>query len=191
MALDSTISGWKSAGTYRVEIDQSVINNDQINVSNLRLVVGFSKQGPINTPILITNSKQFTNLFGQIDRSLETKGSYFHRTVLTCLSAGPVLVLNLLNIDPDTDQVQEKTFSVSTSNVNKDTITLPLLGCYNTDKFSCNTDYLKNQHHAANQTSYDTIQSKNTNAPTYAEILRYQPQTHPAYTKRATYYNPI
>lgn len=135
MALDSTISGWKSAGTYRVEIDQTVINNDQINVGNTRLVVGFSKQGPINTPILITNSKQFTNLFGQIDRSLENKGSYFHRTVLTCLSAGPVLVLNLLNIDPDTDQVQEKTFSVSTSKANKDMITLPLLGCYNTDKF--------------------------------------------------------
>lgn len=135
MALDAELSNLKSAGTYRFERDLSTISNDTTNYSNLRLVVGFSKVGPFNTPMLVTNSAQFVKLYGPIDRSLEKKGSFFHRSCLVALSAGPILCLNLLNLDPDIDQVPQKSFSVNTQFYNKPKVTLPLISVYDTDKF--------------------------------------------------------
>lgn len=135
MALDAELSNLKSAGTYRFERDLSTISNDTTTYSNLRLVVGFSKIGPFNTPMLVTNSAQFVKLYGPIDRSLEKRGSYFHRSCLVALSAGPILCLNLLNLDPDIDQVPQKSFSVNTKYFNKPLVTLPLISIYDTDKF--------------------------------------------------------
>lgn len=91
----------RSAGTYRFEYDRSqVVNGASATVSNLRLIVGFSKKGPFNTPVYIDSTTQFNRLFGSIDRSLEKKGSFFHRSCLTALSAGPILVLNLHAFNP-------------------------------------------------------------------------------------------
>lgn len=135
MALDAELINLKSAGTYRFERDKSEISNDVITVSNLRLVVGFSKTGPFNTVKLVTSTAQFIKLYGNIDRSLEKKGSFFHRSALVALSVGPILCLNLLNLDPDRDQVVEKSFSVNSGDVNKLSVTLPLQSLYNTDKF--------------------------------------------------------
>ena len=135
MALDAELINLKSAGTYRFERDKSEISNDVTTISNLRLVVGFSKMGPFNTVKLVTSPAQFIKLYGNIDRSLEKRGSFFHRSALTALSAGPILCLNLLNLDPDEDQVVEKSFSVSVSDTNKPSVTLPLQSLYNTDKF--------------------------------------------------------
>ena len=135
MALDAELINLKSAGTYRFERDKSEISNDVTTISNLRLVVGFSKMGPFNTVKLVTSPAQFIKLYGNIDRSLEKRGSFFHRSALAALSAGPILCLNLLNLDPDEDQVVEKSFSVSTGDTNKPSVTLPLQSLYNTDKF--------------------------------------------------------
>lgn len=135
MALDAELSNLKSAGTYRFERDLSTISNDTTTYSNLRLVVGFSKVGPFNTPMLVTNTAQFVKLYGPIDRSLEKRGSFFHRSCLVALSAGPILCLNLLNLDPDIDQVPQKSFSVNTKYFNKPLVTLPLISIYDTDKF--------------------------------------------------------
>ncbi len=135
MALDAELFNLKSAGTYRFERDKSEISNDVTTISNLRLVVGFSKMGPFNTVKLVTSSPQFIKLYGNIDRSLEKRGSFFHRSALAALSAGPILCLNLLNLDPDKDQVVEKSFSVSAGDTNKPSVTLPLQSLYNTDKF--------------------------------------------------------
>ena len=136
MALDAELFNLKSAGTYRFERDKSEISNDvATTISNLRLVVGFSKMGPFNTVKLVTSPTQFIKLYGNIDRSLEKKGSFFHRSALAALSAGPILCLNLLNLDPDKDQVVEKSFSVSAGDTNKPSVTLPLQSLYNTDKF--------------------------------------------------------
>ena len=51
MALNLNLSQFKSAGVYTIEIDQS----QQITVASqsLRLVPGFSKVGPFNTPVFI------------------------------------------------------------------------------------------------------------------------------------------
>ena len=135
MALDAELINLKSAGTYRFERDKSEISNDIATVSNLRLVAGFSKMGPFNTVKLVTSTAQFIKLYGNIDRSLEKKGSFFHRSALVALSTGPILCLNLMNLDPDRDQVVEKSFSVSSGEVNKLSVTLPLQSLYNTDKF--------------------------------------------------------
>lgn len=136
MALDAELINLKSAGSYRFERDKSEISNNNANViSNIRLVVGFSKMGPFNTVKLVTSPAQFIKLYGNIDRSLEKKGSFFHRSALVALSNGPILCLNLLNLNPDEDQVVEKSFSVGASDVNKKSITLPLQSLYNTDKF--------------------------------------------------------
>lgn len=135
MALDSELLNLRSAGTYRFERDLSTISNDTTSYSNLRLVVGFSKIGPFNTPKLVTSASQFIKLYGNIDRSLEKKGSYFHRSALVALNTSPILCLNLLNLDPDKDQIQTQVFSVNTVSDNKKKITLPVTGVYNTDKF--------------------------------------------------------
>ena len=135
MALSSVLLDLKSAGTYRSERDLSTISNETTTYSNLRLVVGFSKKGPFNSPVLVKSQSEFINLFGNIDRSLEKKGSFFHRSALVALSVGPILALNLVNLDPDIDQVVEKSFSASMVKSNKNLVTLPLTSVYNTDKF--------------------------------------------------------
>ena len=136
MALDAELINLKSAGTYRFERDKSEISNDNLltNSSTLRLVVGFSKTGPFNTVKLVTSTAQFIKLYGNIDRSLEKRGSYFHRSALAALSAGPILCLNLLLLDPDVDQVVEKSFSINSGKANKKSVTLPLQSIYNSDK---------------------------------------------------------
>ena len=93
MALSPQLLQFKSSGVYRLEFDKSVTAN--IDVETLRLIVGHSKKGPYNTPILISNADEFTNVFGSIDRSLEKKGMFFHRSALEALSRGPILALNL------------------------------------------------------------------------------------------------
>ena len=135
MALDAELLNLKSAGTYRFERDLSTISFDTTTYSNLRLIVGFSKKGPFNTPMLVTSQSEFIKLYGNIDRSLEKRGSFFHRSALVALSTGPILCMNLVNLDPDKDQVQTKTFSVATTEDNKPKITLPITAVYNTDKF--------------------------------------------------------
>lgn len=135
MALDAELINLKSAGTYRFERDKSEISNDTATVSNLRLVVGFSKTGPFNTVKLVTSPAQFIKLYGNIDRSLEKKGSFFHRSALVALSAGPILCLNLLNLDPDKDQVVEKSFAISSNDTNCNPVTLPVQSLYNTANF--------------------------------------------------------
>ena len=93
MALSPQLLQFKSSGVYRLEFDKSVTAD--LNVETLRLIVGHSKKGPYNTPVLIGSSEEFINVFGSIDRSLEKKGMFFHRSALEALSRGPILALNL------------------------------------------------------------------------------------------------
>lgn len=112
MALSTELYGLKSAGTYRFERDQSVTMDTATPLENVRMLVGFSKTGPFNTPVFIQNTREFLNTFGDIDRSLEKKGSYFHRSCLAALSAGPIYCLNLLKLT-DEDVVDAMRFSTS------------------------------------------------------------------------------
>ena len=98
MALSPQLLNFKSSGVYRLEFDKSQTAN--INVETLRLMVGHSKKGPYNTPVLIDSVETLTNVFGNIDKSLEKKGMFFHRSCIEALSRGPILALNLEQFVP-------------------------------------------------------------------------------------------
>jgi len=137
MAIDVELAGLKAAGTYRFERDLSTLSSGLTteSYSNLRLIVGFSKKGPFNSVQLITSSSQFIKLYGNIDRTLEKRGSYFHRSALVALSAGPILCLNLLSLDPTVDQIMHRSISTKVNKANKRICTIPYQTVYNTDKF--------------------------------------------------------
>ena len=137
MAIDIELAGLKAAGTYRFERDLSTISSDVLTggYSNLRLIVGFSKKGPFNSVQLITSASQFIKLYGNIDRSLEKRGSYFHRSALVALSAGPILCLNLLSLDIEKDHIMHRSISANVNKKNKDIHTIPYQTVFNTDKF--------------------------------------------------------
>ena len=99
MALSPQLLQFKSSGVYRLEFDKSQTVN--IPAETIRLVVGRSKKGPYNTPVFIENVEQFTQVFGGIDKALEKKGMYFHRSCIETLSRGPILALNLTAADAE------------------------------------------------------------------------------------------
>ena len=132
MALSPSLQQFVSSGVYRLEFDKSQIIN--IPSETIRLVIGFSKKGPFNTPVFVQDSVFFKTVFGELDTTLERKGSFFHRTVLTCLERGPVIVLNLLNIE-DVDTSQFKSISTSVWKANSETVTSPVSSFFNKDKF--------------------------------------------------------
>ena len=102
MALSPQLLQFKSSGVYRLEFDKSQTVN--IPAETIRLVVGRSNKGPYNTPVLVEDVEQFKNVFGGVDKSLEKKNMFFHRSAIEALSRGPILALNLTAADAD-DQV--------------------------------------------------------------------------------------
>ena len=110
---------YKRPGIFINEIDQSIIELPVQDVL-INLVPGFSKKGPFNTPIYVTNPADFTAIFGDDDRRLENKGSFFHKTVKQMLKSGPIWALNLLSTNPNRDKVDWQTISVSSQYQNAD-----------------------------------------------------------------------
>ena len=135
MAIDSSLKH-NSAGVYTLIIDKSQSAADNtVEPTRQRLLVGFSKQGPVNRPVLVNNYTDFVKLFGDIDRSLEKSGSYFHRMAKMALNKSSILVMNLLKVDEVEDQVQTTGLSVSPEVNNSAICTIPLVGTYDTSIF--------------------------------------------------------
>lgn len=132
------LSQLKSSGIYTIEFDQS--EQFLVNPQTVRLVVGFSKKGPFNAPVFCPDIKTARRVFGDIDPVLERKGSFFHRSLFTCLQTGPVFALNLLKLNDDLlsinpDKVNYKAFSIDTAESNG-TVTAKLLSSfYNKERF--------------------------------------------------------
>lgn len=118
MALSPQLQQFKSSGVYRLEFDKSQTVN--IPAETIRLVVGHSNKGPYNTPVLIENVEQFIQVFGSIDKNLERRGIFFHRSAIEALSRGPILCLNLTatvyNNDVEVDQAHN--YSIVTNAAN-------------------------------------------------------------------------
>lgn len=92
-----SVSNFKAAGIYTIEIDNT---QRTIETSDsLKLLVGFSNKGPFNRPVLLERDVDRLSIFGDVDNKLENKGCYFNRMLRTSLSDGPVVALNLLNVD--------------------------------------------------------------------------------------------
>jgi len=133
MAITPQIASIKASGTYRFEFDKSQVVS--IPANQIRLITGFSKTGPFNTPVFVPDSGFFRQVFGDIDRTLERKDSYFHRSCLAALERGPILALNLLALDAE-DEVQYLQFSTSATLEQVNTAKLgEYSNFYNRDKF--------------------------------------------------------
>jgi hypothetical protein len=96
------LSQFKASGVYTLEFDAS--ENIIINPQTIRLVVGYSNIGPFNAPVYCPDITTFQTIFGGIDSALEKKGSFFHRSVQTCLVTGPVFALNLRLLNNSVDE---------------------------------------------------------------------------------------
>jgi len=132
------LTQFKASGVYTLEFDasESII----LNTQTVRLVVGFSRKGPFNSPVYLPDTKTARRVFGEIDPFLESRGSFFHRSLFTCLEIGPIFGLNLLplNNQPITqggDAVEYKSYSVDTAESNGVTTKALYSGFYNTQRF--------------------------------------------------------
>lgn len=101
MALPVYLQQFKAAGIYRVVYDQSTVRG--VEAETLRLVVGYSEQGPFNIPTYVKSVSEFKALYGNINKNLERRGVFFHRLAIQALAAGPILCLNLKNFSEQTD----------------------------------------------------------------------------------------
>jgi hypothetical protein len=108
------IGKYKRPGIFIEEFDQSIISSPTVDgITNM--VIGVSKKGPVNTPIRITSLGEFDSIFGSLDRGLERKGSFFHRTVSKMLETAPVFAINLLATDDNLDVIEYKSLSTATN----------------------------------------------------------------------------
>jgi hypothetical protein len=140
MALSPQLLNFKSSGVYRLEFDKSQTAN--LNVETLRLMVGHSKKGPYNTPVLIDSVETLINVFGNIDKSLEKKGMFFHRSCIEALSRGPILALNLEQFtEEDTTSYQSLVTNGSTDDIISDGSTAnEYADFFDNDKFMIPSD---------------------------------------------------
>ncbi|MFW6226202.1 MAG: hypothetical protein ACOC3V_04535, partial [bacterium] len=99
---EKDLGKYKRPAIYIEEIDNSIVELPAQDVL-INLVPGFSRRGPFNRPIYVDNTVDFERIFGQIDRQLENKGSFFHRTCIKMLETGPIWALNLLSTVPERD----------------------------------------------------------------------------------------
>jgi hypothetical protein len=111
------IGKYKRPGIFIEEFDQSVISSPRFEGIN-NLVIGVSKKGPVNTPILLKNINDLEAVFGQLDRNMERKGSYFHRTIAKMLESSPVYALNLLLTDDNLDTIEYQSLSAASNYTN-------------------------------------------------------------------------
>ena len=111
------IGKYKRPGIFIEEIDKSVFSTPTVEgITNL--VIGVSKKGPVNTPIRLTTVNDLEAVYGQLDRNLERKGSFFHRTVSKMLESSPVYAMNLLLTDDTLDVIEYKSLSSSAHYLN-------------------------------------------------------------------------
>jgi hypothetical protein len=126
ITINDLYTRFRAAGVYTVYRDETVA--PAINAGDvIRLVYGFSAQGPFNRLVFIARNdfETASRIFGPIDRKLERNNSYFHRSLAICLEEGPVLALNLHKLyDQESggvypaDLTPYRSFSVALGDIN-------------------------------------------------------------------------
>ncbi len=108
------IGKYKRPGIFLEEFNDSVISSPTVDgITNT--VIGVSRRGPVNTPVLLQNINDLETIFGSLDRQLERKGSFFHRTIAKMLESSPVYAINLLLTDDTLDTIEYQTLSSATT----------------------------------------------------------------------------
>lgn len=111
------IGKYKRPGIFIEEFDNSVITSPTVQ-GVTSMILGFSKKGPVNTPVLLQNTNDLESIFGSIDRNLERKGNFFHRTISKMLESTPVYAINLLLTDDTLDKIEYQSLSAATDKSN-------------------------------------------------------------------------
>lgn len=128
------IGKYKRPGIFIEEFDQSIITSPIVD-GIINMVIGVSKKGPVNTPILLKTLGDLEAIFGQLDRGLERKGSFYHRTISKMLETSPIYAINLLATDDTLDTLEYKSLSAA-SNLNNDIVrTAPYRRFFDTTGF--------------------------------------------------------
>lgn len=132
------LNQFKASGVYTVEFDSS--ERIVLSTETIRLVVGFSRKGPFNAPVFIRDVKTARTVFGALDTFLEKRGSFFHRSIETCLQTGPVFAINLLPLNnvPLTqggDGVDYRSFSLDIDQENGPISRDLIASFYNKERF--------------------------------------------------------
>lgn len=134
ISLSDLRTKYRGAGVYTIFSDETVQPNTSGSGQVVRLVMGFSKVGWFNRPFYIEQGDYTTArlLFGERDRSLERKGSFFHKSLEVALAAGPILAMNLHPFNneldehgqpkPTSDSAEYQSFSVDVSESNGEKI---------------------------------------------------------------------
>jgi len=128
------IGKYKRPGIFIEEIDKSIITSPIVE-GFANLVVGFSKKGPVNSAVMLNNVGDLERIFGSIDRQLERKGSFFHRTISKMLEAAPVYAVNLLLTDDSLDTIEYQSLSATSQHNNDVERTAPYRKFFDTTGF--------------------------------------------------------
>lgn len=135
-ATTLNLSSFKRNDVYTIEIDQS--QNVQLPLATGRVVIGSSRKGPMNTVVLVTDPVNAVNVYGNIDTKLESKGSFFQRTLAVSLKQGPVYALNVIPVTSQ-DTANFLTWNSEFSSYNTPTtinaFTQPISSYFNTQRF--------------------------------------------------------
>lgn len=113
MASTINLSDYNHAGIYVEERNSSVIDTPAPQEAIVNFVPGFSRKGTVfNRPVLVKTKDDRFKYFGDIDRYLEKKGSFFHRTIDVCLQTSPIWAMNILKTN-SLDQLNYKSVSLA------------------------------------------------------------------------------
>lgn len=125
----------KPAGDYFIYYDRSIVP-ELVSSSGLRILVGQSKQGVVNTLTYHDKWDSFKQIYGDVDRSIERNGSYFHRAAYTMLASGtPIAAINLRAFDDTKDIAGKQEFSAVASKNNQAVKDIPYQTLFDRERF--------------------------------------------------------
>jgi hypothetical protein len=111
--MSINISDYNYSGVFIEERNNSQLDTPAASEAVINFVPGFSKKGTVfNRPVYIKNKLDRERYFGDIDRQLEKKGSYFHRTLDIATQTAPIWAMNLLATTSD-DELNYKSISIA------------------------------------------------------------------------------
>lgn len=164
ISLSDLRTKYRGAGVYTIFSDETVQPNTNGSGQVVRLVMGFSKVGWFNRPFYIEQGDYTTArlLFGERDRSLERKGSFFHKSLEVALAAGPILAMNLhpFNNELDehgqpkatSDSAEYQSFSVDVSEPNGEKVNKLYASYFQKERFYIpRAEYLLATRNGVNQ----------------------------------------
>ena len=129
------------APTFSAFLLFAILSCNAQTATNIKVIdpVSFKKEISTtpNAQILdVRTAEEFTTLFGSIDTNLEKIGMFFHRSALAALGRGPILALNVANIDAnDTIEWQAPVTNGSVDSENSLDGSNDYASYFNIDKF--------------------------------------------------------